>query len=147
MTSNVVTYNVVVAVDNPEQILLPGMTAYVNIEVARHENVLRVPNAALRFRPKQDESQNGDTPRGNGQGRNGQGRKKSGKDNSASGKVYVIRDGKLTPVRVSVGISDGRYTEINSKGLKVNDLVIINENLPGNTTAAAPSGGMRFRMF
>lgn len=147
VTSNVVTYNVVVAVDNPEQILLPGMTAYVNIEVARHENVLRVPNAALRFRPKQDESQNGDTPRGNGQGRNGQGRKKSGKDNSASGKVYVIRDGKLTPVRVSVGISDGRYTEINSKGLKVNDLVIINENLPGNTTAAAPSGGMRFRMF
>jgi len=49
--SNVVTYNVVVSVDNPEQILLPGMTAYVNITVARRDGVLLVPNAALRYRP------------------------------------------------------------------------------------------------
>ena len=48
---NVVTYNVVVAVDNPEQILMPGMTAYVNIVVAQRKDVLLVPNAALRFKP------------------------------------------------------------------------------------------------
>jgi hypothetical protein len=47
----VVTYNVVVEVDNPEQILLPGMTAYVNIVVAQRKDVLLVPNAALRFKP------------------------------------------------------------------------------------------------
>jgi HlyD family secretion protein len=48
---NVVTYNVVVAVDNPDQILLPGMTAYVNIAVDKAKDVLLVPNAALRFKP------------------------------------------------------------------------------------------------
>ena len=48
---NVVTYNVVVSVDNPEQILLPGMTAYVSIVVAQRKDVLLVPNAALRFKP------------------------------------------------------------------------------------------------
>src|SRR5579859_368235 len=51
---NVVTYDVVVAVDNPEQILMPGMTAYVNVVVAQHRNVLQIPNAALRFKPAED---------------------------------------------------------------------------------------------
>ena len=66
---NVVTYNVVVLVDNPEQILLPGMTSYVSIVVAEREDALLVPNAALRFKPaengavnngsKQDKQANG----------------------------------------------------------------------------------------
>ena len=55
--SNVVTYDVVVNVDNPEQILLPGMTAYVSIAVAERKNVLLVPNAALRFKPANAEVQ------------------------------------------------------------------------------------------
>lgn len=50
-TNNVITYPVVVAVDNPDQILLPGMTANAEIEVSRREGVLRVPNAALRYKP------------------------------------------------------------------------------------------------
>ena len=49
--TNVVTYDVVINVDNPEQILLPGMTAYVSIAVAERKDVLLVPNAALRFKP------------------------------------------------------------------------------------------------
>ena len=48
---NVVTYDVVVAVNNQDQTLLPGMTAYVSIVVAQRKDVLTVPNAALRFRP------------------------------------------------------------------------------------------------
>ncbi|MDR2240360.1 MAG: efflux RND transporter periplasmic adaptor subunit [Zoogloeaceae bacterium] len=52
---NVVTYNVVVAVDNPEQILLPGMTAYVAITVAQKKDALLVPNTALRFKPPETE--------------------------------------------------------------------------------------------
>ncbi len=51
---NVVTYSTVIDVPNPELKLKPGMTANVNIEIARRENVLRVPNAALRFRPTKD---------------------------------------------------------------------------------------------
>lgn len=55
-TNNVITYPVVVAVDNPDQKLLPGMTANAEIEVSRRDDVLRVPNAALRFKPAGDES-------------------------------------------------------------------------------------------
>ena len=51
---NVVTYSTVIDVPNPELKLKPGMTANVNIEIARRDNVLRVPNAALRFRPTKD---------------------------------------------------------------------------------------------
>lgn len=53
-TNNVITYPVVVAVDNAEQVLLPGMTANAEIEVSRRDDVLRVPNAALRYKPADD---------------------------------------------------------------------------------------------
>ena len=54
-TSNVITYPVVVAVDNREQLLLPGMTANAEIEGASRDDVLRVPTAALRYRPDEGE--------------------------------------------------------------------------------------------
>lgn len=53
-TNNVITYPVVVAVDNSDQVLLPGMTANAEIEVSRRGGVLRVPNAALRYKPADD---------------------------------------------------------------------------------------------
>ncbi|MDO9281824.1 MAG: efflux RND transporter periplasmic adaptor subunit [Methylotenera sp.] len=143
VTSNVVTYNVVVSVDNPEQILLPGMTAYVNIMVAKHENVLLAPNAALRFKPKLDENQADKVTSNRSQNA---GRKKTGKEDISSGKLYIIKDGKLTPVRVNVGISDGRVTEINSAELQVNDKVIVGENQADEATSSSTST-MRFRMF
>lgn len=143
VTSNVVTYNVVVSVDNPEQILLPGMTAYVNIMVAKHDNVLLAPNAALRFKPKLDENQADKAPSTRGQGTD---RKKSGSENISRGKVYVLKDGKLTPVRVNVGISDGKFTEISSTELKVNDKVVVGEN-QANAESAPSTSTMRFRMF
>src|ERR1017187_7328702 len=52
--NNVVTYDVIIAVDNPEQKLFPGMTADVSILVAERKNVLKIPNAALRFMPPPD---------------------------------------------------------------------------------------------
>ena len=55
-TSNVITYPVVLAVDNADQALLPGMTANAEIEVSARDNVLRVPNAALRFKPAEDDT-------------------------------------------------------------------------------------------
>ena len=146
VTSNVVTYDVVISVDNPEQILLPGMTAYVNIMVAKHDNVMLVPNAALRFKPKEDETQAGKVTRGDGQGQRN-GKKKSGLDNSATGKVYLIKEGKPTPIKVNVGISDGRVTEISSADIKVSDKVIIGENQSNTDATPSTSSTMRFRMF
>jgi len=58
-TANVITYPVVVEVDNPEQVLLPGMTANAEIEISRKENALTVPNSALRFRPADESSASG----------------------------------------------------------------------------------------
>lgn len=144
VTSNVVTYNVVVSVDNPEQILLPGMTAYVNIMVAKHDNVLLAPNAALRFKPKLDENQADKATSTRGQGA---GRKKSGSENTSRGKVYVLREGKLTAIRVNVGISDGKFTEISSTELKVNDKVVVGENQANGEATAPSTSTMRFRMF
>ena len=77
-TANVITYPVVVEVDNPDQSLLPGMTANAEIEITRKANVLTVPNAALRFRPAEEgsESAPGAAPRGSepaGAGRAGGG--------------------------------------------------------------------------
>jgi HlyD family secretion protein len=60
-TANVITYPVVVEVDNPDQTLLPGMTANAEIEISRKADVLSIPNAALRFRPA-DESNNAGPP-------------------------------------------------------------------------------------
>ena len=74
---NVVTYNVVVAVDNPDQILLPGMTAYVNIVVDQRKDALFVPNAALRFKPA-------DRPPARPE------EKQKKKSDASSGTVYVI---------------------------------------------------------
>ena len=159
VTSNVVTYNVVVSVDNPEQILRPGMTAYVNIMVNKHDNVLLVPNAALRFKPKLDDTQsNGSASAGKAstdknidanQSNNGQmrGRKKASQDDISRGKIYIIADGKLTPIEVKTGISDGRTTEISSPKLTVNDKVIVGEDQTDETAASTPTSNMRFRMF
>lgn len=142
VTSNVVTYDVVVSVDNPEQILLPGMTAYVSIQVAKHDSVLLAPNAALRFKPKQDEVLAGKP--GSGKTR---GKKKSGQDDAFLGKVYVLKNAKLEPIKVKVGISDGRFTEISSDGLKAGDRVVVGDAQGDSAAPASSQSNMRMRMF
>lgn len=274
--SNVVTYDVVIAVSNPDEKLLPGMTAYVDIGVQRRKNVLRVPNAALRFKPtndgdvekpaddktadktsgKQDASGANAGNGGNGSGGKGGGaggptdaaadagaadageqrrprrefseeeraawrakhqadggaadgesraaRRQHGDDKTATpaaiadkaapagkapalaekpaadggkpaahgdtkaaaeeapaeggrhtrggnannmGRVYVLRDGKLVQVRVKIGITDRRFTELTGDELKEGDQVVVEEVDPKN--AGKPSGqqrGMQFGM-
>ena len=138
ITSNVVTYNVVVTVDNPDLTLLPGMTAYVNIAVATHVNALLAPNAALRFKPK-NESQDSETPKP----RRG---KKQGDADTPLGKVYVLQQGQLQPVSVSLGITDGRFTEIITDELKEGDRVVVGE-VGGAGGDQQQPGGVRMRMF
>ena len=134
---NVVTYDVVVSVDNPEQILLPGMTAYVNIVVAKSSNALLVPNAALRFRPKDAEQKNG-----------GKRRKNDGEGPRAT--VYVLENGQPKKVLIKPGISDTKFTEVVSGELKPGDSVIVEDTSDRGTTAGGAPGGvgsMRMRMF
>jgi HlyD family secretion protein len=128
---NVVTYDVVVNVDNPEKILLPGMTAYVSIAVAERKNVLLVPNAALRFKPAG--TAGGDTPKP--------------RHDAFSGKVYVQAKEGLKPVDVSLGITDNRDTEITAGELKEGDQVVIGEALASGNSPSGSSSPLRMRMF
>ncbi len=137
---NVVTYNVRVTVANPELVLLPGMTAYVNIGTARKEGVLLVPNAALRFKPAdaaEKNAENGGKPAPNGP----PGEKKGKKRDGQSGTVYVLSGDEIKPVSIQVGITDNRNTEVVSGELKAGDRVVIGEN--GNGKKAPSSVGMR----
>jgi len=131
---NVVTYDVVVAVDNPEQILMPGMTAYVNIIVAQRNNVLLVPNAALRFKPA-------DAAVKKGKPRSKEERKKG-----PAGTVYILENDKLKPVSIGAGITDNKFTEVISGDLKAGDQVVTEETLPAQG-AGQSSSTMKMRMF
>jgi HlyD family secretion protein len=126
---NVVTYDVVVSVDNQDQTLLPGMTAYVNIVVAQRQDVLMVPNAALRFRPS-DSGPRAEKTQGGGDKAKGQGRNK---DNSVpTGTVYVLANGQPKAVRVPVGITDNRMTEVLGGEIKAGDAVIVEDLQPSS---------------
>jgi len=146
---NVVTYNVRIKVDNPDLILLPGMTAYVNIGVQKRSDVLLVPNAALRFKPadaveKKAEAEAkppaGGAPASGDAGK-GPGERKGKKRDGQNGMVYVLANGELRPVSVQLGITDNRNTEILSGDLKAGDRVVTGEN--SNGSKAPSSVGMR----
>lgn len=153
---NVVTYNVRINVANPELVLLPGMTAYVNIGVQKREGALLVPNGALRFKPADDgekKAENGQkfgstagmpTP-GMGAGMDGGGPKTGGekkgkKRDGQGGTVYVLADGAIKPVSVQLGITDNRNTEIVGGELKEGDRVVTGENVSNSKPSSV---GMR----
>ena len=138
---NVVTYDVVIDVDNPEQILLPGMTAYVSIAVAERKDALLVPNAALRFKPANGGTRKKDTGAKPKDEKHLSGHPRDG----FSGRVYVLKDGKLAPVAVSLGITDNRNTELLGGELKAGDQVAVGDaQANGASSSTQP---MRMRMF
>ncbi|WP_420468116.1 efflux RND transporter periplasmic adaptor subunit [Panacagrimonas sp.] len=130
VNQNVVTYDVVVDVDNPDLSLLPGMTAYVNVVLSRSENALRVPNSALRYQPADAQA-----------AKVGDVRTREAR----LPKVYVLRGGQRMTVTVEPGRSDGRYTEVASQELQAGDEVIVGDR----TASANPQSQrpMRMRMF
>jgi HlyD family secretion protein len=135
ITQNVVTYIVVVGVDNRDLQLKPGMTANVSIETARKENVLKIPSAALRFKTKGDK----ETTREAGMKPAGKGT--HGARKVAGQKVYILdRDKKPAPVMVRTGISNDGQVEITAGDLKENDEVIV-EQPSGQKKPAAAGGG------
>ena len=127
---NVVTYNVVVGVDNKDLRLKPGMTANVSIVVAQRDQVLKVPNAALRFMPpKSDlaERRAIDSPAVKGQG--GPAVRTAG--SAAARAIWKqAESGELISVPVQTGISDGLATEILSDGVTEGDQVIVGVEQP-----------------
>ena len=145
ITQNVVTYNVRVSLQNPDHILLPGMTAYVNIAVARRSDVLLVPNAALRFKPTDKEGQGADagkppnaTPAGGNVGR-GKGRKRE----TAGGTVYVVDGRTIRPISIQIGITDNRNTEVVGGEVKEGDTVVVGDA----PTAATKPSSVGVRLF
>jgi HlyD family secretion protein len=120
---SVVTYDVVVAVDNPDRKLLPGMTADTHIITAQRRQVLRVPLPALRFVPagrfRRPAGRAGErrTPENRGEGR-GENRRN---------RIWVLRDNQLTPVPVAVGLDDGTLVEVTSDALHEGDRVVLSQ--------------------
>lgn len=141
---NVVTYTVVISVSNEDLKLKPGMTANVSIIVARRENALKVGNAALRFRPPDEQAKaTPGTPAGGPGGRRGRPGGKASRERT----VYLLSAaGKAEPAPVKLGINDGIATEI-LEGLKEGDNVITGMTAPATKAGTPPpnplSGGMR----
>jgi len=112
---NVVTYSTIIDVPNPDYKLKPGMTANLNVEIARRPNVLRVPNAALRFRPTKDifdalrqpmpEELNRGFGRGGGRGQNAQGGQggPGGQPGAGGGAPAQQSSGNATPNQAPAG--------------------------------------------
>src|SRR4051812_45488744 len=124
---NVITYDVVVGVSNPDLKLMPGMTAYVSFVIQERSNVLLAPNAALRFKPSDIERVG--KRLGNGK------RERTAKPTGP--RVYVVRGEGITPVPVQIGITDGRYSEVVSGNLKAGDRVVLEDNQPDQGTRNA----------
>jgi HlyD family secretion protein len=124
---NVVSYNVVVAVTNDDGVLLPGMTANVRFTVKHKKDVLRVPNAALRYKPSESDADSVTTAAGQ------------------PGKrvVYRLEEGKPVPISVKTGIADNNFTEILQGEIKEGDKLIIREIVDKEKSGSK----LRFRMF
>ena len=133
INQNVVTYVVVVNVDNSDLKLKPGMTANVLVEVARKDDVLKLPPSALRFKPKSkgDEPKekvtgsSGQRPPGSGGAQGGKGG--SGKPKERSQQVYLLKEGKPVAVPVKTGIANNSSIELIEGGLKEGDEVIVEQ--------------------
>jgi len=153
---NVVTYDAVIDVENPEYKLKPGMTANVTVTWASVEDVLRVPNAALRFRPPADliAAPDGGTSGAPGRREGRENREGRRKGADAGRQVWVLKAGKLQPLTLQTGVTDGTFTEVTGGGLNEGDLVVtestdttITAPKTTNPLAPAPSGGGMRRMF
>ena len=124
IVQNVVTYDVIIEVENRELKLKPGMTANVTITVGEKRNVLRIPNAALRFRPYGEEKKSRQSP---------------GIERDAQNGVWVLLpDGKLKSVLVKLGTNNIRYYELTEGDLTEGDNIVI--GLLGEKRASKPGG-------
>jgi HlyD family secretion protein len=129
---NVVTYDVVVDVDNADLALFPGMTADAHIITAEHKNVLRVPLPATRFVPegmsRRGHDSNDDADRA--ARRAGRGAR------GPAARIWLLVNGSLQQVRVQTGLDDGVLIEVSGNGLKAGDEVVVNAMRPAAQSGA-----------
>ena len=133
ITDNVVTYITYLEVDNSDLSLRPGMTASATITATERQDVLLVPNTALRFTP----SLSGAAKAKGGivsslLPRMPQGARKTAGGSGTAKQVWVLREGNAVPVSVNTGISDGRMTEVSGGELQAGMLVITDQRAAGS---------------
>lgn len=134
---NVVTYDAVIDVGNPDLRLKPGMTANVTFVYGEKDDVLRVPNAALRFRPPPDLlAQSGAAPGGGNRSKSAAGEGTRQPSTPDRRTVWVLREEKPVPVRIRTGISDGSFTEVVEGEIKAGD-VVITDAIGGSSSGMA----------
>jgi HlyD family secretion protein len=127
--SGVVTYTMAVTLENKEKLLLPGMTAYVNVVLSEIKDVLRIPAAALRFSPPQEQVSgfkrllSGNT-RGRMMPRMNTDRLEATTGTENIETIYLLKDEKPSPVSVKIGATDDNYVEISGEGVAEGDTVI-----------------------
>ncbi len=139
VVQNVVTYTVIVAVPNPGQTLMPGMTANVKLLIERKDDVLKIPTAALRFLPRDGagpgrEPQRREGPRGTTPGATGE----------IERRIWVLGpDGKPKAVPVRLGLSDGTFAEVREGDLRPGQEVIVGstERVPAPRGSTQPGTG------
>ncbi len=107
MTDNVVTYTVIITVDNEKKNLMPGMTANVSVIIEKKDGILKISSSALRFSPPEEVIQ----PRNGGGGQRGDGSSRRGSV------IWTWEKGELIPHRVRTGIFDGLFTEVEGETL------------------------------
>jgi HlyD family secretion protein len=123
IVQNVVTYDVVILVSNKDLKLKPGMTANVSVMIAHREGVLKIPNAALRFRPDSAKKESG---KGGPPQKAGERVKPAEGDQGRPGRVWVLSPaGKPTPVSITLGITDGTSSEVMGGNLQEGAEVIV----------------------
>jgi HlyD family secretion protein len=116
---NVVTYDVVISVRNPDLLLKPGMTATVRIIVDSRDDVVRVPDQALRYAPGGLKSASAATAPAN-----------------ARARVWILREGRPVVVPITTGLDDDTQTEVVEGELKPGDEVVVSEQSGGGSTAS-----------
>jgi HlyD family secretion protein len=136
MTQNVVTYTVEVDTDNSNGKLLPYLTANVNFEVNRKDNVLEIPNAAFRWKPRAEEvapeyrsalNEFAKKGKGSGEKQYDPNVSQTQTSNYRKATLWVSENGSLRPIKVLAGISDDTMTEVQGNELKEDLLVITGE--------------------
>jgi HlyD family secretion protein len=137
---NVVTYIVVIKVDNPELKLKPGMTANVSIITLTKTGAIKIPNAALRFKWTAEKAAD--------RGKTGESTKKTEAAKDAPARkmqvLWILDNDKPRRVQITPGISDGNFTEILSDDLKEGDAVIIEAVGDAKKSGSAGIGGPGF---
>jgi HlyD family secretion protein len=145
---NVVTYDTVIGVNNPDLKLKPGMTANVSIIIAHKDNVLQIKNAALRYRPADAAPPEAKPSAAKPSGSPTSGQRGAGRPRGGERTVYALSGSRPKPVQIKTGISDGIVTEV-VDGLKEGDRIVTAElatSAPSGSPAANPfsGGGRRF---